>query len=93
LVLAAEKHDAGVDYPSFAGWLDELRISTVLRYSDDFTPQGPFSPDADTAALYHFDEGAGTVLGDSSGAVGGPSDGVIAIGGDPAGPQWSDDEP
>ena len=33
LVLGAEKHDAGSDYPSFHGWLDELRVSNVVRYS------------------------------------------------------------
>ena len=61
LVLAAEKHDAGSSFPSFNGYLDELRLSTVIRYSGNFTrPGGPFSPDGSTAALYHFNEGAGT---------------------------------
>ena len=31
------------------------------------TPLQPFVPDAHTLLLYHFDEGAGTVLHDSSG--------------------------
>ena len=89
LVIAAEKHDAGSAYPSFSGWLDEMRLSNVLRYSGDFVrPSAPFSPDANTVALYHFDEGSGDLIGDSSGAVGGPSDGVRHFGGSPAGPVW-----
>ena len=64
LVLAAEKHDAGSGFPSFNGSLDELRLSTTIRYNGNFTrPAGPFTADADTAALYHFDEGSGTTLG------------------------------
>ncbi len=33
LVLAAEKHDAGPAFPSFSGWLDELRVSTEAALS------------------------------------------------------------
>jgi len=89
LVLGAEKHDAGSAYPSFNGWLDELRVSTVLRYSDSFArPTQPFVPDAATAALYHFDEGQGSTVNDVSGAPGGPSDGVVRVGGALQGPQW-----
>src|SRR5690606_27265927 len=28
LVLGAEKHDAGAAYPSYRGWLDELRVTS-----------------------------------------------------------------
>ena len=51
----------------FQGLIDELRISKVARYIADFTPPSRFEPDKDTAALYHFDEGTGDVLTDSSG--------------------------
>jgi hypothetical protein len=89
LVLGAEKHDAGPQFPSFAGWLDEFRLSNVLRYTAAFTrPAAPFLPDANTAALYHFDEGSGDVILDTSGASGGPSHGVRRFGGSPAGPEW-----
>ena len=89
-----EKHDAGPAYPSFAGWFDELRLSTTLRYSANFVPQtSPFVTDSMTAALYHFDEGSGTVAGDSSGAPGGPSNGELKVGGSPVGPLWSSDTP
>jgi Concanavalin A-like lectin/glucanases superfamily len=32
LVIGAEKHDAGALYPSYSGFLDEVRLSSVLRY-------------------------------------------------------------
>lgn len=94
LVLGAEKHDAGAAYPSYSGFMDELRVSNVLRYSGNFTrPSGPFTPDANTLALYHFDETGGTTITDSSGATGGPSNGVMQVGGNPSGPVRSTDTP
>ncbi|NIQ93622.1 MAG: hypothetical protein GWN87_04995, partial [Desulfuromonadales bacterium] len=79
---------------SFLGWIDELRLSTTLRYEGQFAvPDGPFSPDGDTAALYHFDEGYGNDIGDSSGASGGPSDGFRRYGGVINGPEWTYDTP
>jgi len=88
LVIAAEKHDAGPAYPSFAGFIDEVRLSRTLRYTVDFPrPVAPFSPDADTVALYHFDD-PGLVATDSSGAPGGPSHGSLEVGGNPEGPHW-----
>jgi hypothetical protein len=90
LVFGAEKHDAGAAYPSFTGWLDEVRVSTRLRYSAAFTrPVRPFVVDADTAALYHFDAGAGTVVADTVGT----SPGTRQVGGPANGPQWSSDVP
>ena len=50
----------------FIGLLDEMRISKVARYDKDFTPAKRFEPDKDTLALYHFDEGSGDELKDSS---------------------------
>jgi len=89
LVFGAEKHDAGPQFPSFSGWLDEIRLSNVLRYPVDFTrPSAPFVTDLNTVALYHFDEGIGDVITDSSGAPGGPSTGVRRFGGLPPGPEW-----
>jgi len=94
IVIGAEKHDAGPEYPSFSGWVDEVRLSNVLRYNTDFEPSSePFSTDSNTMALYHFDEGSGDVINDVSGAVGGPSNGVRKFGGSPAGPEWSTDTP
>jgi len=51
-----------------SGYLNEIRISSVVRYNADFTvPTEKFTPDADTVALYHFDEGSGAVAHDASG--------------------------
>lgn len=93
LVLGAEKHDAGPAYPSYNGYVDELRISKSIRYAATFTrPTAPFTADPNTAALYHFDEGpagkcAGIIL-DSSTA--GASDGQCKYGGiTPKGPIYS----
>lgn len=87
-VIGAEKHDAGPQFPSYRGLVDELRLSTTLRYTGDFTPpRARFSSDPDTAALYHFDEGTGTVLIDSAGTAG-RSDGLLRVGGSPPGPEW-----
>ena len=94
LVIGAEKHDAGPAYPSFSGWIDEVRLSTTIRYSGAFTrPSQPFATDPATAALYHLDEAIGDAVADSSGAAGGPSHGVRRFGGSPAGPLWSSDIP
>ncbi|MGL4648646.1 MAG: LamG-like jellyroll fold domain-containing protein [Caldilineaceae bacterium] len=99
LVLGAEKHDAGTEYPSFSGWIDELRISTNLRYtSAGLAPSGPFDTDAETVGLYHFDEGpAGpciAVVLDASGQAGGPSNGACIHGGSPqSGPLYVADTP
>ena len=41
----------------FDGFIDEVRISNVVRYKDSFnTPKGPFKADENTAALWHFDK-------------------------------------
>lgn len=94
LVIGAEKHDAGPAFPSYSGWIDEVRLSNEIRYVNNFTrPLQPFTPDANTVALYHFDEGSGDSITDSSGAAGGPSNGSREFGGSPAGPEWSTDTP
>ncbi len=51
----------------FTGTIDEIRVSKIARYEADYAPQARLEPDADTLALYHFDEGTGDVLRDSSG--------------------------
>ena len=90
LVLGAEKHDAGAAFPSFSGWMDELRVSTQLRYAAPFPrPRAPFVADRHTAALYHFDDGNGPSLYDETRR----SNGVIKRGGAANAPQWSADSP
>lgn len=96
LVIGAEKHDAGSEFPSFSGWLDEIRLSTFVRYTNNFpVPTRPFTPDAKTALLYHFDEaaGAGTcnaTIPDASGHVDAE---CLYGGGAPAGPVYSPSTP
>ena len=69
-----------------------LRLSNTLRYASPFPrPDAPFTPDVDTAALYHFDEGSGNVVGDASA---GGSDGERFFGGaGTPGPEWSSSSP
>jgi len=55
------------DIRNFKGSIDEVRFSNTARYSKDFTPKDRFESDEHTLALYHFDEGSGDVLKDSSG--------------------------
>ncbi len=57
------KRPTGAFWGSFAGYIDEVRISTIPRYDvekKDFMPDGKFKNDAKTAALWHFDERSGT---------------------------------
>ncbi|MGH2621075.1 MAG: dockerin type I domain-containing protein, partial [Anaerolineales bacterium] len=94
LVVGAEKHGVDPDLLSYHGWLDEIRVSKLLRYAASFTPPTqPFLTDASTLALYHFDDAPGTSAYDTSGAPAGPSNGTLKIGGAPAGPVWSIEVP
>jgi hypothetical protein len=101
LVIGAEKHDAGSGFPSYNGFVDEIRLSNSIRYSGNFTrPSAPFVTDANTVALYHLDDGpagnctTGTTITDSSGFSGGPSNGECRFGGGTNdGPVWSTDTP
>jgi hypothetical protein len=94
--LGAEKYD--LVNIGFRGWLDELRLSTVLRYptpsslagAPSFTPAGPFISDGSTAGLYHFDEGTGLIARDASA---GATDAQLRVGGSPQVPQWSTETP
>jgi hypothetical protein len=66
-----------------------VRVSNIVRYSGSFIPPNePFITDDNTVALYHFDEGVGNTIGDSSTADEGPSDGHRRYGGVISGPEW-----
>lgn len=89
LVIGAEKHDAGFEYPSFRGWIDEIRISDIVRYGAAFARPAlhPIEDDA-TVALYHFFEGSGDLIIDATGSF----HGIRRFGGNPmAGPEYSND--
>jgi serine/threonine protein kinase/formylglycine-generating enzyme required for sulfatase activity len=51
----------------FQGTIDQVRISKIARYSNNFAPVTSVANDESTLALYNFDEGAGDVLKDASG--------------------------
>lgn len=93
LIIGAEKYSQEDRYPSFSGWIDEVRLSSVVRYTERFNrPTQPFVVDSDTVALYHFDEGQGAIVGDVLGA----SNGTLHFGTGglrPAGPVWSAESP
>jgi hypothetical protein len=97
LVIAAEKHDYDPStYPSFNGWIDELRISTTIRYTTNFTrPNQPFTADPATVALYHFDGTPGACSGPVSDASGQNNHGECKFGGTvpSQGPQYVLDSP
>jgi hypothetical protein len=58
LVVGASKNDEGGGSHGYSGSLDELRLSTGVRYATPFDrPTAPFTADGDTALLFHFDEG------------------------------------
>jgi serine/threonine protein kinase/formylglycine-generating enzyme required for sulfatase activity len=50
----------------FEGRIDQVRISKVARYDDNFPPVTSVANDEQTLALYNFDEGQGDVLKDAS---------------------------
>lgn len=53
----------------FYGLLDELRISSVPRYTDDFElANAPFKKDDDTLMLFHLDEGTGASAASETGS-------------------------
>lgn len=81
LVLAAEKHDAGTNYPSFNGFVDELRIWSEIRTQaeiNEFMNQVLPLGTKNLVGSYRFEEGQGTQLNDSNG-LGAPT-GVLVAG-------------
>ncbi len=89
LVVAAEKHDAGAAYPSFAGYVDELRIWNRARTAAEIAADRHRVLPAGTPNLvgyYRFEEGSGTTVADTSGS-GAPSGELIA--GQTGNGQWA----
>jgi len=58
---------AGVRPWYLLGSLDEVRVSSTIRYKENFFPSPRFEADEKTLVLYHCDEGSGKVLHDASG--------------------------
>ncbi len=81
LVVAAEKHDAGAAYPSFNGYVDELRIWSTARTNAEIAAHRFQILSPGTVGLvgsYRFEEGAGVTVSDSSGS--GSPDGELRSG-------------
>lgn len=52
---------------AWTGIITELRISKIARHTAGYTPEtSPFTTDSNTVGLYHFLQGTGTTLTDSS---------------------------
>ena len=106
IVLGAEKHDydqfeegcapaplANAEYPSFNGWIDEVRLWRTARAQADIASARaqvlvpPFP--TGLGAYWRFEEGAGSVLEDS--VPGNPPGELVA--GIPGNGEWSTDVP
>ncbi len=88
IVLAAEKHDAGPAYPSFNGFLDEVRIWNIARTASQISTDRDRVIASDTPGLvayFRFEEGSGTTVADAS-AAGSPVGELIA--GAPGNGEW-----
>jgi hypothetical protein len=59
---------AGLSDRVFEGLIDDVRLSSTARYSLAFLPPTVIAADADTLALWAFEEASGTTMNDSSGA-------------------------
>jgi hypothetical protein len=94
LVVGTEPHDRNPGTNSFNGWIDEIRVSNMLRYSSPFArPTQPSVADASTVALFSLNEGSGDVIADQATLANGPSNGTRNVGGQPPGPAWVSDSP
>ncbi len=51
----------------WCGTMEQVKLSSVARYRERFTPAPILTSDSDTIALYRMQEGQGDVLNDSSG--------------------------
>jgi hypothetical protein len=52
-------------WPPIDGFIAEVRLSSSNRYTGDFVPEPHFEVDASTLALWHLDEGDGSIAKDS----------------------------
>ncbi|MBL8817239.1 MAG: protein kinase [Planctomyces sp.] len=57
----------GTERRFFQGRIDQVRISRIARYDNNFAPIASLTSDDSTLALYNFDEGTGDVLRDATG--------------------------
>ena len=96
LIVGAAKADESTGNHGYSGVLDELRLSSSIRYSTPFDrPLTPFTADAETALLFHFDEGpSGPCLSSVVDTSGRATHGQCRYGGSgTAGPVYEADAP
>jgi len=82
---AAQVFWLGAGYAAyFNGIFDEVRVSNNIRHTANFTPsEVRYEADANTIALWHMDEGSGTLVADAS-----ASNFDLTIAGDTTAPSW-----
>jgi len=66
LYLGADPDGSGNATRSFGGQVDEVRLSSSVRYTDDFEPSRRFEPDDSTVLLFHLDQSVGPYVIDVS---------------------------
>ncbi len=66
LYIGADPDGSGSPTRQFAGQLDEVRLSTRVRYASEFQPLRRFRSDEGTVLLLHLDRAAGPFLLDDS---------------------------
>ncbi len=66
LFIGADPDGYGNPTREFAGQLDEVRLSTGVRYKGDFEPSHRHESDADTKLLLNFDRQVGPFVLDAS---------------------------
>jgi len=57
----------GSELLHWKGLLDDIRVSSVVRYTAEFVPSPNLAADLDTVALWRFNDGSGSTASDSSG--------------------------
>lgn len=66
LMIGADPESRGHPRFLFQGAIDEVHVSNVVRYTEDFPPARFFSPDDDSILLLHLDGSVGPFLPDHS---------------------------
>ena len=89
LVVGAEKHDAGPQYPSYSGFVDEVAVWSRARGIAELAAGWNLTIPAGSdglVGLWSFDEGTGTRAFDTSGAGSAIGDVVAGLAGNA---QWA----
>ena len=66
MFIGADPDGHGNPVREFAGQIDEVRLSTGVRYESEFKPQQRFERDKETLLLLHLDKAVGPFLRDDS---------------------------